>query len=124
MRRPGCRPGRCHWPKNEEVYSEEYFRQLTAEKCVTRYVKGFPKREWVKTRPRNEALDCRVYAHVALLIINPNFKRHESRLNAKAVEVEETSSTPQETSSPQKRPKAKKRKRTKKKRRRSGFVNG
>src|SRR5690606_40082031 len=27
--------------------------------------RGFPGREWVKHRPRNEALDCRVYARAA-----------------------------------------------------------
>ena len=51
--------GYCHFPKK---YSEEYFRQLTAEKVVTKYRRGFKKREWVLMRPRNEALDCRVYA--------------------------------------------------------------
>ena len=45
---------------------------LTAEKVQTRYVKGFPKREWVKTRRRNEALDCRVYALASLVSLNPN----------------------------------------------------
>jgi phage terminase large subunit GpA-like protein len=48
--------GFCHFP---DTYDEEYFRQLTAEKKVTKYVKGFPRSEWVKTRPRNEALDVR-----------------------------------------------------------------
>lgn len=43
----------------------EYFMQLTAEKRVTRLHKGFTKMEWVKTRPRNEALDCEVYALAA-----------------------------------------------------------
>jgi phage terminase large subunit GpA-like protein len=39
------------------------FEQLTAERLVTRYVKGHPKMEWVKPAgKRNEALDCAVYA--------------------------------------------------------------
>jgi phage terminase large subunit GpA-like protein len=41
----------------------EFYEQLTAEKLVTRFHKGFPHREWVKTRDRNEALDCAVYAY-------------------------------------------------------------
>lgn len=38
--------------------TEEYCRQLTAEHRVTRRTRGnYPKSEWEKTRPRNEALD-------------------------------------------------------------------
>jgi phage terminase large subunit GpA-like protein len=45
---------------------EEYCRQLTAEQHVARVGKnGFRRLEWVKTRERNEALDCRVYARAA-----------------------------------------------------------
>lgn len=50
-----------HFPQ----YGEEYFAQLTAEELQFRLVKGFKRYEWVKTRPRNEALDCRVYARAA-----------------------------------------------------------
>lgn len=124
-------PGCCHWPISPS-FSEDYFAQLTAEKCVTRYVKGFPKREWLKTRPRNEALDCRVYAYAALLIINPDFKRHERRLlkQAEALEPEQekheeapTTQTavvePEESG--QKKRKVKKKPRRS---RRGGFVSG
>jgi phage terminase large subunit GpA-like protein len=44
---------------------EEFFRQLTAEHLQTRVVKGYPKYEWIKTRERNEALDCANYARGA-----------------------------------------------------------
>jgi phage terminase large subunit GpA-like protein len=57
-------PGYCHFPK----YSEEYFKQLTAEQLVTRIVKGYRRPEWQKTRERNEALDCRVYARAAAAV--------------------------------------------------------
>jgi phage terminase large subunit GpA-like protein len=53
--------GYCHFPK----YSEEYFKQITAEQLVTKIVKGYRKLEWQKMRERNEALDCRVYARAA-----------------------------------------------------------
>jgi len=58
-------PGACHFPQ----YGEEYFRQLTAERLVTRIVKGFPRGSWEKEPGRrNEALDCRVYARTAAAI--------------------------------------------------------
>lgn len=63
--------GYCHFPVGR---SEEYYRMLTAEKKVTKYFKGRPKREWVKIRTRNEALDCRVYATAALAILNLNLE--------------------------------------------------
>ncbi|MDX1949903.1 MAG: phage terminase large subunit family protein [Rickettsiales bacterium] len=63
--------GYCHFPITR---GSEYFKQLTAEKQVTRYVKGFAKREWIKVRTRNEALDCRVYSLAALQILNPDFE--------------------------------------------------
>lgn len=53
--------GYCHFPK----YDSEYFKQLTAEQLVTKIVRGYQKREWQKTRERNEALDCRIYARAA-----------------------------------------------------------
>lgn len=56
-------PGYCHFPTR---YPDDYFDQLTAEKLVTRYKKGFPVRTWEKPDgARNEALDCRVYATAA-----------------------------------------------------------
>ena len=70
-------PGHCHFPADRDA---EWFQQITAEKLVTRFVKGFPTREWHKVRPRNEALDCRVYALAALKILNPNLRRATERL--------------------------------------------
>ena len=72
-------PGYCHFPEGEG-YEGEYFKQLTAEKRVIRYTKGFPKAEWIKTRARNEALDCRVQAHAALCLLNPLWKAVEKNL--------------------------------------------
>lgn len=53
-------PGYCHFPE----YDKEYFKQITAEQLITKYVRGFPRREWQKLRP-NEALDARIYARAA-----------------------------------------------------------
>jgi phage terminase large subunit GpA-like protein len=57
-------PGYCHFPR----YSEEFFKQLTAEQLVTKIVKGYRRTEWQKTRDRNEALDARNYARAAAAV--------------------------------------------------------
>lgn len=54
----------------------EFYEQLTAEKQVTKYVKGFPVREWVKkSGARNEALDTAVYAYAAMQSLYLRFNR-------------------------------------------------
>jgi len=71
-------PGYCHFPDDRH---EEWFNQLTAEKMVTKYVRGQPVREWKKPdRARNEALDCRVYAYAALKITAPRLLKIAQRL--------------------------------------------
>lgn len=56
-------PGFMHFPTD---LGEDYFAQLTAEKLVTKYHKGRPRREWVLPKGRrNEALDLEVYAMAA-----------------------------------------------------------
>lgn len=70
IEKPG--PGYCHFPA---TYDEECFEQLTSEKVVTKYQRGFPRRVYVKTRHRNEMLDLRVYNRVALELLNVNWKR-------------------------------------------------
>lgn len=62
-------PGYCHFPEGRDP---EYYKQLTAEKIATKYHKGFARREFVKIRTRNEALDVRVYAKAALALLNVN----------------------------------------------------
>lgn len=57
--------GWCHFPQ----HSEEFFKQLTAESLVSRIVRGYQKYQWEKTRERNEALDCRIYARAAAAAI-------------------------------------------------------
>ena len=61
-------PGYCHFPKNEE-YDSEFFAQMTAEKRVKHYVRGNLVWGYKKTRPRNEAIDKRVYARAAVDVI-------------------------------------------------------
>jgi phage terminase large subunit GpA-like protein len=86
-------PGYCHFPNDRP---DEYFKQLAAsEKIVTKFHKGFPRREFVKTRPRNEALDCRVYAIGALAILN---------LNLNAIAEKRDRAAPVSNDQPKKRP--------------------
>lgn len=64
----------------------EYFKQLTAEKQVTKYINGFPKRVWQKlSGARNEALDCEVYAYAALQYLYTRVNRNTIWLQARAV---------------------------------------
>ncbi len=65
LRLSGSGPGAMHFPLDRDA---EFFRQLTAEKVVTRYGKGRPVRQWLPKQAggRNEALDTTVYAYAAL----------------------------------------------------------
>lgn len=58
-------PGYCHF---STAHDREFFQQLTAERLVTRTVRGRQVREWV-LRPgsKNEALDCRKMAMAAAI---------------------------------------------------------
>ena len=58
-------PGCIHFPVERDA---EYFRQLTAERVVTRFERGRPIRSWQPRRDgeRNEAPDTFVYATSAL----------------------------------------------------------
>lgn len=82
--------GYCHFPVGRE---DEYFKQLTAEKIATRYHKGFARREFVKTRTRNEALDVRVYAMAALSLLNVNLASLAKRAELRKQATEEVKTT-------------------------------
>jgi phage terminase large subunit GpA-like protein len=69
LRIPSPGPGFMHLPDWVDL---EYVHQLTAERCIRKYVKGKgATRQWVKVRERNEALDRNVYALAALHILGP-----------------------------------------------------
>lgn len=74
-----------------DTLNDEYFRQLTAEKVVTRFHKGFKKRVFEKIRARNEALDCMVYSYAAYAIlgINVNTLADKSKSEAPNMAIEE-----------------------------------
>lgn len=66
--KPG--PGYIHFPAAPE-FDDEYFAQLAGEELRTRTRAGRPVSEWVQIRPRNEALDCAVYALAACRLAGP-----------------------------------------------------
>lgn len=70
LQREDVGAGYIHFNKN--VCNQVYFNQLTAERRMLRYEKGFPKYEWHNVAPdkRNEALDTYLYAFAALRIVN------------------------------------------------------
>jgi len=78
-------PGYCHFPI-DPAYDTEYFDQLTAEKAVTKIKAGVKSTVWVKKRPRNEALDCRIYAMGALVNLNSNLDQLAKSLKARSVD--------------------------------------
>lgn len=72
-------PNYCHFPKEKDKgYTQEYFKGLTAEKMVMTYKKGKAQYVWTLKDggyKRNEPLDVRNYATVALEIANPVLKK-------------------------------------------------
>lgn len=102
-------PGYCHFPLS---YDEEYFAQLTAEKAVIKYRKGRKIIEWIKTRPRNEALDVRIGGMAVLKIVNPDWEMLASSMSRKE-EPDEKQQTPTEQYMKVRRPRP----------RRGGYVN-
>lgn len=66
-------PGYFHVTKH--ICTHDFFLQLTAEKLEKKFVKGMMKLQWVKIRPRNEVLDCVIYATAAQKILNPDWNK-------------------------------------------------
>jgi len=63
-------PGMIHFPMG---LGDDFYLQLTAEKKVTRYRKGFPVTEWVlPSGRRNEVLDCFVLCLAAAIKVGMN----------------------------------------------------
>ena len=95
----GPGPGAVHFPRRLDA---EYFRQLTAERVVTRFEKGRPIRSWQPKRDgeRNEALDTFVYANAALHgLVTMGLRLNEEADNIEAVRGR--SGTPAVQSAPQ-----------------------
>ena len=81
-----------HFPHNVD---EDYFLQLTAEKRVTKFVRGRKSLVWKQIRSRNETLDCLVYCFAAAYILNPNWDLLEMKtLDGEVVEPNKDDSSP------------------------------
>ena len=61
---------RIHFP---HTFNKNYYDMLMSEKKVVVKKYGVKKEKYVKTRARNEALDCFVYNYAVLQILNPNY---------------------------------------------------
>lgn len=67
-------PNFVHFDANVDAgFTEDFFKQLTAEKQEVVRDKNGSRLVWVKLRQRNEALDCAVYATAAMELLTPNF---------------------------------------------------
>lgn len=113
-------PGYMHF---NMLCDEEYFRQLTAEKEVPVYEKGVLKRkQWIKTRARNEALDLEVYALAGLDYLNiQNWNAVEQSFKAAVEKVTKSKDKPADSKKPQ-LPEETKRKSTTTVKRKKNFV--
>ena len=87
MKIPEPGPRFMHIPKGNG-YTEEWFRQLTAEEVRIVKQRGFQKRQYHKIRERNEALDMRVYQLGAIEILKPNVKQVALNLTARRPAME------------------------------------
>jgi phage terminase large subunit GpA-like protein len=99
-------PGYMHFPLS---YPKGYFDQLTAEKQVTTYERGFPKKVWVKKLGvRNEALDIRVYNLAAYAYLEQftafSIDKRVDELKAQAEARKAEQPTPVEEPKPAARP--------------------
>jgi phage terminase large subunit GpA-like protein len=75
-------PRFMHFPRGFG-YDDDWFRQLTCERVVTKYTKGFPKRIYEKANgARNEALDMRVYWLALVDILQPDVGNLGEKLKA------------------------------------------
>lgn len=77
-------PGYTHFPKHPESgASATYFQQLTAEALVTHHTRQGERAVWEKQRPRNETLDCYVYAFAAKAFTRAPIERLATTLKAR-----------------------------------------
>jgi len=72
-------PGGVHLPQADWL-DQGFVDELTAERLVTKFHSGIPRKVWKKIRTRNETLDCSVYALAALRLLRPDFAAMVARL--------------------------------------------
>ncbi len=74
-------PGYVHF---SDALDYDFFKQLCAEQCLTKYKGGRPYRVWEKKRhdARNEALDLVVGNLAVIELLNPNFEAFKQHISA------------------------------------------
>jgi phage terminase large subunit GpA-like protein len=74
--------GYCHFPSNAgRGYDEMYFKGLTSERKVEKYVRGKLKTVWVKkSGVRNEPLDLFNYNYAACMLRRPDWDSLEGKI--------------------------------------------
>jgi len=77
-------PRFMHFPQGNG-YTEEYFRQLTAEELRKEFRNGFPRYHWHKIRERNEAIDLRAYNLANVELLNPDYAALKKRIEETTV---------------------------------------
>lgn len=70
VKEPG--PLYCHFPGEEQGYTEDYFLGLTAEEPFYQVIGGQKYKTWRKIRDRNEPFDLAVYNRAVIEILRPN----------------------------------------------------
>lgn len=88
LRNENFGPGYIHFKK--DICTEDFLKQLTSEKLEKKFVRGFPKLQWVKVRNRNEVLDCTVYSLAAYRILNPDMETIKAKIEAQLGITQET----------------------------------
>ena len=86
-------PGYIHFP---DTYEDEWFKQLCAEKRVTKLTRGYETKKWVKDRKRNEAFDLQVYNYAAVHILEPKYESLERSFEKRIEKVKNKDVVPVE----------------------------
>ena len=99
--------GFCHFPSAYldefgvkhllPMYDEEHFKQLTAEQLVSTTEGMTTVKRWEKKRPRNEALDCRVYAMAALEDLNVRWNALAKNIGRRTVRAQRPAAEPEDS---------------------------
>lgn len=76
IKEPG--PGYMHF---SDTQAEEYYKGMCSEQLD-------PKGKWVKTRARNEPLDCRVLNNAAFALLEANMEQISAEINHQAAAIE------------------------------------
>lgn len=93
------------WASGDNL-ENEYYLQLTSEAREKRYQHGFAKHFWCKTRERNEALDCAVYAYAALKFLDVRWELLAKRMAATPAHKPLVSPKPTKKAAPANKPTA------------------